>query len=63
MTKQSDNKESDDALAEFLANGGVIQKIGRNVSGLEEGHTQIWGMPRKAGRPKTPDTKIKPKVS
>lgn len=50
MTKHTSNKDSDDALAIFLANGGVIQQIERNVSGHVEGQT-YWGMPKKAGRP------------
>jgi len=37
MTKEEDKAATEAALAEFLAKGGVIQKIGRNVSSREEG--------------------------
>lgn len=50
----------DNALATFLANGGIIQQIERNVSGQVEGQT-YWGMPKKAGRP--PADKVKNKSS
>jgi hypothetical protein len=55
MSKATESKKTDDALAEFLANGGVIQQIERNVSGREEGAT-YWGSPKKkAGRPAAGD--------
>lgn len=40
----------DEAMATFLANGGVIQQIDRNVSGFVEGQT-YWGQPKRPGRP------------
>jgi len=40
--------ETDPAIIEFLAKGGVIQKVGRNVSGRVEGQSySAWGAPRK----------------
>jgi hypothetical protein len=40
--------ETDPAIIEFLANGGVIQKVGRNVSGRVEGQKySAWGAPKK----------------
>ena len=35
--KEEERVETDPAILEFLARGGVIQKIGRNVSSREEG--------------------------
>jgi hypothetical protein len=35
--KEEERVETDPAILEFLAKGGVIQKIGRNVSSREEG--------------------------
>ena len=44
--------ESDQALADFLAQGGVIQQIPIGKSGRVEGAGySAWGAPRKAGRP------------
>ena len=45
-TKAEESKKTDEAIAKFLANGGVIQQIERNVSGREEGST-YWGAPKK----------------
>jgi hypothetical protein len=43
---------TDEAIKEFLANGGVIQQIKPGVSGIPEGGSFTpWGAPRKAGRP------------
>jgi hypothetical protein len=46
------NKELDAAMAEFLANGGVIQQGAYRESGRVEGAvpTSPWGA-KKAGRP------------
>ena len=49
MTKHTNNKESDDALAIFLANGGVVQQIARDVSSQLEGQT-FWGTAKKAAK-------------
>ena len=37
MTKEQDKAATDAAIEEFLAKGGVIQKIERNVSSRQEG--------------------------
>ena len=37
MTKDEFEAATEAAMAEFLAKGGVIQQIGRNVSSREEG--------------------------
>ena len=37
MTKEEYEAATEAAMAEFLAKGGVIQQIGRNVSSREEG--------------------------
>ena len=37
MTKDEYEAATEVAMAEFLAKGGVIQQIGRNVSSREEG--------------------------
>ena len=37
MTKDEYEAATEAAMAEFLAKGGVIQQIGRNVSSREEG--------------------------
>lgn len=50
-TKKNTNDAADEAMATFLANGGVIQQIGRNVSGHVDGQQSYWGKPS-AGRPK-----------
>jgi hypothetical protein len=50
-TKQKEQEASDAALAEFLATGGVIQQIARNVSGHVDGQQSYYG--GHAGRPKT----------
>jgi hypothetical protein len=55
MTKATESKKTDDALTEFLANGGVIQQIERNVSGREEGATYRGAPKKKAGRPAAGD--------
>ena len=49
MTKHTNNKDSDDALAIFLANGGVVQQIARDVSSQLEGQT-FWGTAKKAAK-------------
>lgn len=49
MTKHTNNKESDDAMAIFLANGGVVQQIARDVSSQLEGQT-FWGTAKKAAK-------------
>jgi hypothetical protein len=42
------DKTTDEAIQEFLANGGVIQKIDPNVSGIVEGASySAWGRPKK----------------
>jgi hypothetical protein len=43
------DKTTDEAIQEFLDRGGVIQKVGRNVSGYVEGATSYsaWGRPKK----------------
>jgi hypothetical protein len=44
--------ESEQAIADFLAQGGVIQQIPIGKSGRVEGSSySAWGAPRKAGRP------------
>jgi hypothetical protein len=44
--------ESDQALEDFLAQGGVIQQVPIGKSGRVEGAGySAWGAPRKAGRP------------
>lgn len=44
--------ESEQALADFLAQGGVIQQIPIGKSGRVEGAGySAWGAPRRAGRP------------
>jgi hypothetical protein len=50
-TKQKEQEASDAAVAEFLANGGVIQQISRNVSGHVDGQQSYYARPG-AGRPK-----------
>ena len=46
----------DDAITEFLANGGKIQYCAPNASGRSENSTySAWGAPRKAGRPAASD--------
>lgn len=49
--------ESDKALAEFLANGGVIQQAAYRESGRVEGAGFVspWGARKKAGRPPAGD--------
>jgi hypothetical protein len=39
MSKEQEQKATNDAIAEFLANGGVIQQIDRNKSGRVEGQS------------------------
>ena len=43
------DKTTDEAIQEFLDRGGVIQKVGRNVSGYVEGVNSYsaWGRPKK----------------
>jgi hypothetical protein len=48
-TKQKEQEASDAAVAEFLANGGVIRQITYNASGNSEGKQSYYGRP---GRPK-----------
>lgn len=39
---------TDDAIAAFLANGGVIQQLPPGKSGIPEGYSQnAWGRPKK----------------
>ena len=63
MTKETIVTETDKAIADFLANGGVIQKGAYRQSGRVEGapYSNPWGA-RKPGRPaKTeviPDTTL-----
>ena len=39
---------TDDAIAAFLANGGVIQEIPPGKSGIPEGYSQnAWGRPKR----------------
>ena len=54
-TKQQEQAASDAAVAEFLANGGVIQQINRNVSGHIDGQQSYYARPG-AGRPKATAT-------
>jgi hypothetical protein len=56
-TKQKEQAASDAALAEFLANGGVIQQIDRNVSGHVDGQQSYYGGRPKAVVPPAKDTK------
>jgi hypothetical protein len=39
MSNESEKEQTEKAIATFLANGGVIQKIERNVSGRAEGES------------------------
>jgi hypothetical protein len=39
MTKEQDKAATDAALAEFFANGGVVQKLRPNQSGRVEGES------------------------
>lgn len=39
MSKKQDQASTDAAIAEFLANGGVIQKLKLNQSGRVEGES------------------------
>jgi hypothetical protein len=48
-TKQKNQAESDAAVAEFLANGGVIQYVASGASSHAEGQRSYYGRP---GRPK-----------
>jgi len=44
----NNDKSTDEAIQEFLARGGVIQKIEPNVSGRVEGVSySAWGRPKK----------------
>jgi hypothetical protein len=44
----SDKEQFDQALAEFLANGGVIQQCGPFESGRTDGEGySAWGKPKK----------------
>ena len=45
----TNDKTTDEAIQEFLDRGGVIQKVGRNVSGYVEGVNSYsaWGRPKK----------------
>jgi len=44
----SKDNSTDIAIQEFLARGGVIQKINPNVSGIVEGVSySAWGRPKK----------------
>ena len=48
----SEKEQREQAMAEFLANGGKIQQIASGVSGRVEGaFVSPWGAPKKAGRP------------
>ena len=54
-TKTSQDPAIDEAMAEFLANGGKIQYCAPNASGRSENSTySAWGAPRK-GRPAASD--------
>ena len=44
----SKDESTDIAIQEFLARGGVIQKVAPNVSGRVEGQSySAWGRPKK----------------
>lgn len=44
----TDKEQAEQALAEFLANGGVIQQCGMFESGRVEGESfSAWGKPKK----------------
>ena len=52
MTKEEDQQATDIALEEFFANGGVVQKIARNVSGRVEGETySMWSKKKPVTNP------------
>ena len=46
-------EEFDQAMAEFLANGGEIQQIARGVQS-ETSTTNIWGAPKKKKKEEEP---------
>jgi hypothetical protein len=52
MGKKQDQEATEAALAEFLARGGVIQKIEKNVSGRAEGETySMWSKKKPTTNP------------
>jgi len=52
MTKEEDQKTTEAAIAEFLANGGVIQQVARNKSGRVEGQSySAWSKKKPATSP------------
>lgn len=56
MTNEERKENTNDAVAEFLARGGVIQKIEPGVSGRVAGAGFSWG--RKPGRPPADDKPV-----
>lgn len=54
IEKREAEEISNNAMKEFLANGGKIQQIERGVSNHADGASYAaWGASRKAGRPPT----------
>ena len=52
MTKDEYEAATEAAMAEFLAKGGVIQQIGRNVSSREEGASySLWSKKKPSTSP------------
>lgn len=49
------NNDLDQAMADFLAKGGVIQQAAYRESGRVEGAVPSWGVSKKAGRPPKSD--------
>ena len=48
MSDEFTEKEWEEAMKRFLANGGVIEQVVQGVSGREEGVPQsAWGRPKK----------------
>ena len=52
MTKEKDQAATDNAIAEFLANGGKIQKLKPNQSGRAEGSSfSMWSKKKPTTNP------------
>ena len=46
--RRADKEMHEKAMADFIAKGGVIQKVANNVSGRVEGASySAWGAPKK----------------
>lgn len=56
MTNEERKQSTNDAVAEFLARGGVIQQVAPGVSGRVPGAGFSWG--RKPGRPAAEDKPV-----